>query len=237
MVSALVWGKTLKMAKANRLLIASQPEQARMIYEQMAASSPESPYILHNLGLVFYKESQYDKAIANLSNAQKKIEGPESRANKSLQNDLANNVGYNLGNALFKQAEKTTGEQGTNAYQSALDNYKKAIIANRNDPDAKFNYELTKLRLKQMRQSQSTPKNENQNQNDQKQNHSDSSKSGSGKQDKPNNQSKGQNALSQPEKGQMTKEQAEELLKMMKSQDQSKAPVIGIHDAKPKQDW
>ncbi len=236
-ISVLVWGKTLKMAKANRLLMASKPNQAQAIYEQMAASSPESPYILHNLGLTFYKKAQYDKAVANFGNAQKKIEAPEFRLNKSLQHDLSNRVGYNLGNALFKQAEKLPSAQSTTAYQNALDNYKKAIVAEHSDLDAKYNYELTKIRLKQMQKEQSSQKGQNKNQKEQQQDKSNSLKNGSGRQDKNNTQSKDQNSSSQPGKGQMTKDQAEELLKMMKSQDQGKAPVIGVYDSEPKQDW
>jgi tetratricopeptide (TPR) repeat protein len=240
MISALVWGQTLKMAKANRLLTASQPEQARTIYEQMAAHSPESPHLLHNLGLVFYAKNQYEKAVANFSNAQKKVVAPEFRSNQSIQNDLSNRIDYNLGNALFKQAEKSSGEQSNHSYQSALENYKKAIISNRGDLDAKYNYELTRIRLKQMQNNQSSPpKNQPDNQGQKKSqpNQSNSSKSGSEKQQPAHGQSKEQNSPSQPGKGQMTKEEAEALLKMMKTQDQSKAPIMEIHDSQPKQDW
>ncbi len=239
-ISALVWGQTLKMAKANRLLTASQPERARTIYEQMAARSPESPHLLHNLGLVFYAESQYEKAVANFSNAQKKIAAPEFHSGQSIQQDLTNRIGYNLGNALFKQAEKSSGEQSNHSYQSALENYKKAITSNRGDLDAKYNYELTRIRLKQMQNNQSSrPKDQPDNQDQKKSqpNQSNASNSGSEKQQPAQGQSKGQNSPSQPGKGQMTKEEAEALLKMMKNQDQSKAPIMGIHDSRPKQDW
>ncbi len=241
-ISALVWGQTLKMAKANRLLTASQPERARTIYEQMAAHNPESPHLLHNLGLVFYAENQYEKAVANFSNAQKKIAAPEFHSGQSIQKDLSNRIAYNLGNALFKQAEKTSGEQSNHYYQSALENYKKAIISNRRDLDAKYNYELTGTRLKQMQNNQSSPpKDQPDNQGSKKSqpDQSNSSKNGSEKQQPQpaHGQSKEQNSPSQTGKGQMTKEEAEALLKMMKTQDQSKAPIMGTHDSRPKQDW
>lgn len=244
MISALVWGQTLKMAKANRLLTASQPERARKIYEQMAAHSPESPHLLHNLGLVFYAENQYEKAVANFSNAQKKITAPEFRSGQSVQQDLTNRIAYNLGNALFKQAEKSSGVQSNHSYQSALENYKKAIISDRRDLDAKYNYELTGIRLKQMQNKESSPpKDQPDNQGPKKSqpNQSNTSKRGSKKQQPAPEQpahgpSKGQNSP-QPGKGKMTKEDAEALLKMMKNQDQSKAPIMGIHDSQPKQDW
>ncbi len=245
MIGALVWGQTLKMAKANRLLTASQPEQARTIYEQMAARSPESPHLLHNLGLVFYAENQYEKAAANFSNAQKKITAPEFHSAQSIQQDLTNRIAYNLGNALFKQAEKTSGEQSNLSYQSALENYKKAIVSDRRDLDAKYNYELTVTRLKQMQNKESSPPKDQPDTQGLKKsqpNQSNASKSGSEKQHPAPEQpapgrSKGQNSPSQPGKGQMTKEEAEALLKMMKNQDQSKAPIMGIHDSQPKQDW
>ncbi|HBF36497.1 MAG TPA: hypothetical protein DDW50_04170, partial [Firmicutes bacterium] len=156
-IASLVWGKTLAMAEANRLLLASKPRAAQAIYEKLLAASPDSPYILHNLGLAFYKESQYDQAVANLSRALKKIETPDGKPSTETR-PLLNHTGYNLGNAFFKQAEKSasmSANSDQNSYQSALENYQKAIMANRSDLDAKYNYEVTKIRLQQAQKDQS----------------------------------------------------------------------------------
>jgi tetratricopeptide (TPR) repeat protein len=236
LLATLVWGKTWKMAQANQLLLSSQPKQAQAIYEELAAGSPESPYILHNLGLAFYKQEQYDKAVANLSNALKKMEAAGLNSSRTLTNRFC----YNLGNALFKLAEKSPGQQAgqnENSYQTALENYQKAIGADRSDFTAKYNYELTKIRLKQAENKPSPPNQQNsQDQKEQPQNKPAQNTNGQ----KPDQASKNQSAQGAPpkqQKGAMTKEEAQALLKMMKSQDQSKAPVISSPEAPPNQNW
>lgn len=243
-ITSLVWGKTLKMAKANRLLLTAKPKQAQAIYEQLAASSPHSPYILHNLGLAFYKQALYDKAIANLSNALQIIENPQFSVSGSTRNTLLNRMGYNLGNAFFKQAEKSSALQNgsdNNNYQSALANYQKAIGANSSDLAAKYNYELTKLRLQQEQNNQSQQNQKNQQDQKQQQNKPKQNNNGSNKSDPSSKGQSNNSSSSGSQNGQMTKEEAEALLQMMKNQDQSKAPMVGVHrpgkDALPKEDW
>ncbi|HBF36496.1 MAG TPA: hypothetical protein DDW50_04165, partial [Firmicutes bacterium] len=77
----------------------------------------------------------------------------------------------------------------------------------------------------------------NKNQQDQQQKKSNQSQNASDKQNKSKNQSGQQHSNSGPQKGQMTKAEAEALLQMMKSQDQSKDPVVSGQEAPPKQDW
>jgi tetratricopeptide (TPR) repeat protein len=135
------------MSVANRHYHKADYDRAQERYENILVDMPGSPYVLNNLGLSLLKKDRSDKAIANLKEATAGLEG--LAVGKSRKNKIQNEVRYNLGNALYGLAEKSQDQQGQAGYQEALDNFKKAVEANPKDLDAKYNYELTLLRLKQ----------------------------------------------------------------------------------------
>lgn len=143
----LIWGNTWRMSVANRYYNKADYDRAQECYENLLVDMPNSPYILNNLGLALLKKERYDKAIANLKEATGGLEG--LAACKSRKNKLKNEFHYNLGNALYGLAEKNQDQQGQAGYGEALDNFKQAVEADPKDMDAKYNYELTLLRLKQ----------------------------------------------------------------------------------------
>ena len=143
----LIWGNTWRMSVANRYYHKADYDRAQERYENILVDMPGSPHVLNNLGLSFLKKDRDDKAIANLKEA---TAGLESLAvGESRKNKLQNEFHYNLGNALYGLAEKSQDQQGQAGYQEALDNFKQAVEANPQDLDAKYNYELTLLRLMQ----------------------------------------------------------------------------------------
>lgn len=143
----IIWGNTWRMSVANRHYHKADYDRAQERYENILVDMPGSPYVLNNLGLSLLKKDRSDKAIANLKEATAGLEG--LAVGKSRKNKIQNEVRYNLGNALYGLAEKSQDQQGQAGYQEALDNFKKAVEANPKDLDAKYNYELTLLRLKQ----------------------------------------------------------------------------------------
>lgn len=143
----LVWGNTWRMSVANKYYHKADYDRAQERYENLLVDMANSPYVLNNLGLSLLKKEQNDKAIVNLKDAASGLEG--LAVGKSRKNKLKNEFHYNLGNALYGLAEKSQDQQGQVGYGQALENFKQAIEADPKDMDAKYNYELTLLRVKQ----------------------------------------------------------------------------------------
>lgn len=159
----LVWGNTWRMSVANKYYHKADYDQAQERYENLLVDMANSPYVLNNLGLSLLKKEQNDKAIVNLKDA---TSGLESLAvGKSRKDKLKNELHYNLGNALYGLAEKSQDQQSQAGYGQALENFKQAIEANPKDMDAKYNYELTLLRLKQPPQNKPPEQQQNEAEN------------------------------------------------------------------------
>lgn len=146
-IVALVWGNTWRMYAANRYYTKADFERAQESYEDLLVDLPRSPYVLNNLGLSYLKQERNEKAIANLKKATDGLEG--LALGKFKKNKLQNELHYNLGNALYNMGEKSQDQQDQASYEAALGCFKQAIAANPKDKDAKYNYELTLLRLRQ----------------------------------------------------------------------------------------
>ncbi len=213
-IAWLVWGNSLRMTQANRAFQSGALDQARRGYQQLQRQAPKAPAPAHNLGLCDYLQGNLASSLKFLNQAAKQVETLKSKNRKKT---VANPVYYQLGNGLFKTAEKAT--QSNAGYQAALDSYQKAIIANPADLDAKYNYELTKLRLEAAQHKQNTP--EQSQANDQPKNQKNNNS-----QANQNNQSKPGNGASKPNQGAMTKEEAAALLKMSENAAQYHGPVV-----------
>jgi tetratricopeptide (TPR) repeat protein len=258
----LVWGKTIRMASANQLFAAkdlTNQTKAVKIYEDMAVDEPNSPFVLHNLGLGQYKQGKFDQAASSLQKALKAFEGV--KLSPEFVKRILHRFLYHFGNAVFKLAvlsEKNqsnqsgqsnqpgqsgqTGQQSqpVQLYQAALESYQKAIEANPDDLDAKYNYELTRLRIKgQEQQNQNQP---SQDQKDQKGQKDQKDQQQSGNQQNQQNQNQQQQANqsqadAEQKQGQMSKEEAEALLKMAEKGDQYQGQVIFGADNPTAKDW
>lgn len=161
-IAWLVWGGTLRMAYANYLFGQGKHAEALKIYEDMAVDQPKSPYTLHNRALGYYQQGNHQRSGPELQNAAKALE--DGKINSS---ELTNRFQYHLGNAFFKLGSKSSsGDQSSSQnenqadpYEQAVLSYKKALEANPRDKDAKYNYELALLHLKQPKnQQQQQPK-------------------------------------------------------------------------------
>ena len=247
LIANLVWGKTMRMSKANQLFSKSQTDKAKAIYEDLAVDSPKSPYILHNIGLSYLKLGENDRAVEYFKNSLKEFES--IKLNPVRKKDALSLDYYHLGSAQFQSAAKNSQDHssgqgqpgGANLYQEALDNFQKAIENNPKDMDAKYNYELTKLRLKSEQGQQSQDKKQNQ---DQKENQNQQEKQANKGEDKNQNKTENKNANQdkanpKPTQGkdQMSKEEVEALLKMNENNDQYQTQVIKEKNISPEKDW
>lgn len=232
----LVFGDTIRNNQANQFMSAKNFKNAQSIYEDLLVDQPSSPYLQHNRGLSLSRQNQFEPAIENFQNAIKQVD--KLGLNQSLKNQILNRLQYNLGNALFKTAETSQTGQTVNLYQQALESFQKAISANPRDLAAKYNYELTKLRLQEAQNQKNSP-NQDQSKNNQDQQKQNQTNQNKGKQQQQNqNNTKQQSSSKQSaNQNQMNKEEAAALLKMAENGEQYQGPIVVTPESPPSQDW
>lgn len=162
---ALVWGPTIRNAQANQNFRKGNYPQARDEYRRFTGGEDVSPVILHNLGISWYQLGRFAEARSCLDQACTKYTAQvRSRKGSTQGNPITARFHYHLGNALFQIAAQSSimradteitaenrkkMEQAMADYAAALGEYKKALLANPNDFEAKYNYEITLARLGQ----------------------------------------------------------------------------------------
>lgn len=135
-----------------------------------------SPWKSYQKGVDFYRQLDYDQAGNNFL--------------KSLNTDdrtLEEWASYNSGNTAYEKArasEKQDPAAALKIYQEALEYYRRAIAADQRDKDAKFNYELTAKKVKELDQQQKQSKQKQPNKQDQQNSGQDKNKAQD--QNKPN---------------------------------------------------
>ncbi|HBE76281.1 MAG TPA: hypothetical protein DDW65_00630 [Firmicutes bacterium] len=146
----IVWGKSIRVFQANQLFEFRNYEKAESIYEDLAVDLPASKVISHNLALCYYHAGLYERAVKNISQCVPRENSFASATIPSFKD--ADTYYYNLANAYFKAASRDGIENQTAVqfFTAAVENYKKALLANPVDHLAQYNYELTVLHLQQM---------------------------------------------------------------------------------------
>ena len=248
-LAGFVWGESLQVFQANKTFAKGEFNKARAVYEDLLVKKTKSPYLLHNQGLCLYRENQLQPAIVCFKKA---------LANKNLLQELLQKLHYHLGSVSFKTAEQTKEQNSSQLYQTALQSFKKAILAGRDDLDSKYNYELTKLRVKEaedkkeeqkqnnnqpskedQKQQNQEKKNQDQKDQDQKdQNKKDSSSTSPSPTPGKEEQSKASQsqATAAPKTG-MSKKEAEALLKMVENGEQYQGPKSNAEPGLGTKDW
>ncbi len=136
--------------------------EAEKKYEQGDLEDPKDLRWRYNKGCAAYQKKDYEAAEAAFT----------SVLRRARDKEMLSRAAYNLGNTAFAQ----------NDFSAAADFYRQAIVYDPNNPDAKYNLELS---LKKMEEAKKNPDNRN-NKNDKKVNQKDSQKSrqdDTGKQD------------------------------------------------------
>jgi hypothetical protein len=256
LISSLVWGQTIRMARANRALTAGQLERARKIYEDLAVDRPDSPQALYNLGLAAYRQGQSQVASDYF---QKALQHIEKQPRAKQNGDLTAKCRYQLGSSQFKLAETsptgTASKQQPPAelYRLALENFRGTLELTPDDRDTKYNYELTKLRLDEAENQEKQDQSEQKNQDDKQQNRD---KQGQNQQAPPDQKQQDQKSKAADQKGPnrsqdqkksdqgqtashkdgLSKEEAQALLKAAENGAQYMAPII-IDHSEVQKDW
>jgi Ca-activated chloride channel homolog len=142
-------------------------------YEELLSEQPNEPKLHYNAGAAAFQTQAYDKAIKHFGSAISAQDLP-----------LQQRALYNLGNAYYRSGEAATNPQEKmKQWQEALKCYDNAQRLDTNDADAKFNYELVRKKLEELKQQQ-----QQQNQKDKSDDQKDQNKDQQSQQDKKDQQ-------------------------------------------------
>jgi Ca-activated chloride channel homolog len=186
-----------KVKQGNALYQAKKYDAARNRYQDALLDAPGSPVIQFNLGDAAYQMKSYDKALESYQ----KTLGVRDAAVQAK-------TYYNIGNALYR----------TNKLTEAIAAYQDALKLDPSDVDAKYNLEYVRNKLKENAQPQpQDPQNQQNQQNQQQQQ----------QQNKNQDRNKDQQQQPQPQpqeqrKKEMSKEQAEQILRAMNENQKNK---------------
>ena len=177
-----------EVRKGNRLYNKGEYQQSIERYGRALMLDPASFEATYNLGNALSKAEMYDKAEQMQNRA----------AADTLRSDTERaEAYYNLGNTQFRQKK----------YQEALESYKRSLLLNPDDREAKYNYAYTKRLLddeqknggggggdqnQQNKDQQNQQGQNNQNQQGQDQNKDQNKDQGQDNQDQNKDQGQGQ---------------------------------------------
>src|SRR5262249_48723078 len=188
--------------EGNRLYEAGKFDDAAEQYNQALADTPDSAGLHLSLGDARYKASKYDDAQAAFQKVPATPDDPARTAR----------LAYNLGNTKFRQGEAVQGTEPQKSLQlwnDALLDYRRALGAQPDDQDAKFNHELVEQKIaalrkkldEQQQQKKDQQQKQDQQQKDQQQ-QQDQQQQGKGDQQQDKQQERdqqGQQGKDQPE--------------------------------------
>jgi Ca-activated chloride channel family protein len=125
-----------RVKEGNRLFGEKKYDQALVKYSEAQQELPDSPEVIFNIGDVHYRRGEYGKAGSLFG-----------QAGKSADPALQSQALYNLGNTRYREEK----------LEEALATYKNSIELNPSDQDAKFNYELVRLKLQEQQNQPQKP--------------------------------------------------------------------------------
>jgi len=128
-----------KAREASRLYEKGDFEAATQQYNEALTDDPDSYLLQYNRGVSLYRENKLEDAVAAFGRA------PAA--------DPAE-IAYNVGNAKYRLGAATAEsdpQKALSLYAEALAAYRRAMGANPDDVDAKFNHELVEKKLAELK--------------------------------------------------------------------------------------
>lgn len=189
--------------------------EAEADFRKGTGNEPESFEANFNLGDAYYKQEKYDEAVNSFNQSLRLAESKNEKAK----------VYHNIGNSLLK----------SNKVKESIEAYKNSLKLNPDDQDTKYNlsYALALLNQQQQQKQQDKNNQDKNQQNDQKQNQKDQQQNDQKRDQKdqqqndqqqqprtPEDQKTQQDQLKQPERNEMTKEEAEQILNALKNNEE-----------------
>ena len=177
---------------------------------------PDLPELKNNTASALYQMKKYKEALEEFSGIDpEKVKIPASR------------LFYNVGNSFFRLEQ----------YDKALESYKKSLLADPSDMDAKKNFEITLKKIEDQKKQQDQKDQDKKDQEDKK----DQKDQNKDKQDQKNQDQKDQDKKDQQQKQpqQKPEEKHKNLMQYLnqneKKQLEKKKRAVGV--AKKEKDW
>ncbi len=180
-----------------------------------ANSAEPAPEITYNLGNTIYQQERLEEAVVQFENA----------AELADDNELKSDAYFNLGNAYLEAQQ----------FDKSVESYIKALQADPDDMDTKKNLTFALQQLKQQQQQQQ----QQQDQNEQNEEQEDQEQQQQQQQQQQEEQEE-QQQQPQPQEQELSADEAEELLRIIESEDQKVQGKLRKADGgqkKPKKDW
>ena len=153
-----------KIRKGNDLYTQGVYSAAEAQFQKAQQINPKSVIAKNNFGLAQYKQKNYQGAIQTFSELTQNVKN----------NDTLAKIYYNLGNSYTRLAENAISKQNKQEaiqnLQQAVNAYKKSILLDPKDKEAKVNYTIAKEYLEQLLKNQRNQNQQNQQQQQQNQN-------------------------------------------------------------------
>ncbi len=131
------YDKVLRNNKAKELYKKKDVPNSQREFLKNSTKYPKDSNLHYNLGNAYYKNKQYKEAEKEYAFAEK------------LAKKNTGEYNYNIGNSLFQQKD----------YMNALLNYKKALMKDPKNEDARKNFELARqMLMSQQKQKQNQQK-------------------------------------------------------------------------------
>ncbi|MDE7305538.1 MAG: tetratricopeptide repeat protein [Alistipes sp.] len=166
-----------EVRKGNRHYNKGDYKTAIERYTRALGHAPESFEATYDLGNALYKAEMFDKAEQTMARAAADTLRTDAERAEAL---------YNLGNAQFKQQK----------YKEALESYRRSLLLDPTDMEAKYNYAYTKKLLEQ-----DQDQNGGGGSNDQQQNQDDRNQNNQNQDSKDDQQNDGEGRQTDDESG------------------------------------
>lgn len=238
-----------KNKKANKLYEQGKYAEALSLYEEALLEDPNEKKLSMNKGSAQYRLDDFNSAEESYKNA---LTVNDTKARADLH--------YNMGNIYNTQGDQMLqkgNQQAMEKYKAARDNYIKSLDLMPHDLDAKWNLQLTQMKIKELeKQQQQQQDNKDQNKQDQdKQNQNQQQDKKDQQQDKqdqqkkdqqqqnPEDQQQEQKPQPKPQKSEeeMEKEEAMRLLQQYADDDKElnkpQKKMRALMGKKPEKDW
>lgn len=215
-----------KNRKANKLYSQGKYAEALTLYDEALLESPQEKRLAANKGSSQYRLNEFDAAEESYKSALA-VQDPKVQAD----------IHYNLGNLYNMQGDQLaqSGDQkAMDKYKAARDSYIKSLDLRQSDRDAKWNLQLTQMKIKQLEQQQKQQQDnkdnqdnkDKQNKDDQKQNQDQNQKQDQNKdkQDKQDNKEQQQDQQKQDEKKDQQQQQQQSQEQEQKDQQEKQQP-------------
>jgi Ca-activated chloride channel family protein len=191
-----------RAAEGNQLYATGKFEEAAGKYGEGLVDAPESPLLQFNLATALFKQGKYDEAITSLQ----KVAANGDPAWVARAN-------YNLGNAYFRvasAAETDNPQAAISGYEQALASYKRSMVADPADGDAKFNHEYVARKLEELKKKLEEQQKEQEQQQEQQPEQQEQGQEQEQQEQQPQEQQEPQQEQAQPEQAPEQGEQQQE---------------------------